>query len=197
METKETTPEWSYIFDAENLEGLQTVSLEPSEEEKQRLARRLGIPALERLKADLRLENTQGGRAVHVSGKFQADILQNCVVTDEPIKTRIEENFEAWFADESHAVPLARARQKKLLEKGSREVQMIEEHEDPETMTDGQIDLGELVTQYLSLAINPYPRKEGAHYKSAGPDENEAASLSFKNPFAALKDWKTRAGKKE
>ena len=59
----------------------------------------------------------------------------------------------------------------------------------PEAIIDGYIDAGELVTQYLSLALNPYPHAEGVKYE-LGDDNEEAIKPKLDNPFAALKEWK-------
>ena len=72
------------------------------------------------------------------------------------------------------------------------ETPIINEQEDPEKIIGGKIDLGEVVTQHLSLAIDPYPHKEGVKYEY-GDDEPEKVPEAFKNnPFAALKDWKSK-----
>jgi hypothetical protein len=48
----------------------------------------------------------------------------------------------------------------------------LDESEDPEPVIDGKIDAGELVAQYLSLAIDPYPRLEGEEYGGEGEAES-------------------------
>jgi hypothetical protein len=55
------------------------------------------------------------------------------------------------------------------------------------------IDVGELAAQYLSLAIDPYPRSITARNMPEG-NETVITAGERPNPFAALKDWK--AGKK-
>ena len=58
-----------------------------------------------------------------------------------------------------------------------------------EPLEGDEIDLGELLVQHLSLALDPYPRLEGA--ESLLP-EYRTATLS--SPFAALKDLKKTDG---
>lgn len=191
------TSEWTHMFNTQKIDESASVSISPDDETRIRLAKRVGVLSLDSLKADIKLENEQGGRVVHVTGKITADITQNCVVSMDPIKTHIEDEFEAWFAGEGQAVSLAKARQKKMIEKGNREMPVIEERDDPEAMIDGKIDLGELVTQHLSLSIDPYPRAKEAHYEIGDDTPNAATGVSFKNPFAALKDWKAKTTPKE
>ena len=81
----------------------------------------------------------------------------------------------------------ARARHERDKDRGVEERPMLEEHEDPEPIVDGRINLGELVTQYLSLAIEPYPRSEEAKKIL---EENNNSMPARENPFAALKTLK-------
>ncbi len=137
------------------------------------------------------LNRDSGSQTVHVSGELKAQIRQNCVVSMEPVASEIHEKFEAWYADSEQVVSLKKARRDKQVEKGRSELPILSEQEDPEPVVDGKIDIGELVTQYLSLGVNPYPHAEGVEHKEvveAGGDE-EAEKIR-KSPFAALKDWK-------
>jgi len=52
--------------------------------------------------------------------------------------------------------------------------------EPPETLVDGVVDLGVVATEFLMLAIDPYPRKPGAVFE---PPQNPDAGS---HPFAAL-----------
>jgi hypothetical protein len=45
-----------------------------------------------------------------------------------------------------------------------------------------------VVSEHVALAIDPYPRKEGAAFGER--IESSAADDKRPNPFAALKDWK-------
>ena len=189
-DTNLLTPEWSHMVSGSDIsEGPLDITITPNEAQRADLAKRLDIVSLDTLEAHLHFAQEQGSPTVHVTGTLTADITQNCVVSMEPVKTHIEENFESWFIDEEQTVPLARARKEKLLQKGQTEVPMLEERDDPETMIDGEIDAGELVAQNLSLSINPYIRAEGVEFES-GDDPADKSSLSFRNPFAALKDWR-------
>lgn len=186
-------PEWSYMVDEDKAgTEIQDVKISPSAAEKQALCERLGLLSLETLEAELHLSRTAGNMVVEVAGVLKAELSQPCVVTLDPVHSVIEDRFDAWFADADKAVSLAKARREKRSKKGGGEMPMMEEHDDPEPIVNGQIDLGELVTQYLSLSLNPYPHAEGAV-----PDGDERAILQEtaperRNPFAALKDWKAK-----
>jgi uncharacterized metal-binding protein YceD (DUF177 family) len=125
----------------------------------------------------------ENGRVLHITGRFTADIVQNCVVTLEPVKSHLEDDFESWFADPGQAVSFARARHEKQKLQGESERPMLEEYEDPEPVIDGRINIGEVVAQYLSLAIDPYPHAEGV--ERVGQDDEQKKEAD--NPFAKLK----------
>lgn len=186
--------EWSFPVEAEKISDKPyVVSIKPTADEKKRLAQRLNIKSLESLSAEITFNRQPGKMSVHAAGAFEAEVKQDCVVSGKPVITQINEKFDAWFADKSKTVPFARARQDKMMEKGNLEMPILDEAEDPEPIVDGIIDAGELVTQFLSLSINPYPHAEGVHYEH-GDESEKGPSLKLDNPFAALKDWK--GGKK-
>lgn len=185
--------EWSHWFDADTMDdGRTKLSIEASEEQRASLKSRLDVQDIKSLTADLTLDKVQGGNTIHIVGTFTADIEQECVVSGDPVHTKLTEGFEAWYADYDSAIPLAKIRQDKIIEKGGREIKMPEEYESPEPFVDGKIDLGELVVQHLSLAINPYPHAEGVVYEKG--DDNIQKPVKLKNPFAGLKEWKDKFG---
>jgi uncharacterized metal-binding protein YceD (DUF177 family) len=71
---------------------------------------------------------------------------------------------------------------------GGEELVSVDEDDPPELVDEGRIDLGELVVEQLVLALNPYPRAEGADFdaKVWGNEEDDDV-VSGSNPFAALK----------
>lgn len=195
--TKEqlTEQEWSHFYDVEDLENKpERLTIEASEEELEDVARRLQIVAIKSAKADLVLKREQGGRVIHVCGTFTTLIVQECVVTGEPIETELCEPVEGWFADKEKTVSFAAVKRDREADKHNNlEVKLMDESEDPEPVLNGAIDLGELVTQHISLALPPFPHKEGVHYEIGDENVqiNEDSPLR-KNPFEALKDWKEK-----
>lgn len=186
--------EWSHYVDADEIDDRPfKVTISPSAEQCEDLARRLEVETVNDIKADLTLSREQGGLVVHVTGKLTANLTQICVVSLDPFENIIEEQVEGWFASKDQAVSFAGAKKEQQVKKSQAEVKILEESEDPEPIIGGKIDLGELVTQHLSLAINPYPHKEGVKYELGDEDEGSRKASSLrKNPFEALKDWKER-----
>ena len=144
-------------------------------EERAALARRFDLLALDRLEAVLELKRAGSG-VVHVAGDLEADVVQACVVTLEPVPARIAERFTADFAAEDN------------LRAGDEEIG-FEDQDPPEPIRNGHIDLGELAAEQLALALDPYPRAPGAAVPEAyapGEAAGEGPAPSI-NPFSILK----------
>jgi uncharacterized metal-binding protein YceD (DUF177 family) len=155
-------------------------TIEASAVERAALAKRLNLVSLDRLTATARFIRPSGSSLIRVTGEFEAQVTQACVVTLEPVKNRIAETFTVHYS----VVPLS--------ETG--EVAVDPEDEDPpEPLDRGGIDLGEAVTQQLAVALDPYPRVRGARLEETGRgrrghDEDD----ELDSPFAALKALKGR-----
>ncbi|MCB9987177.1 MAG: DUF177 domain-containing protein [Rhodospirillales bacterium] len=159
------------------------------------LARRLGVEGVDVLEGETRLRRQPDGMTIHAQGTFRAEVTQACVTTLEPVRDSIAETFEGWYLDESQASSFARARRRQIevdagdLPPEEGEMPVPDEREDPEPVVGGVIDVGELVAQHLSLAINPYPHSAAA--LAAGPVGDEK-SLEKPSPFAVLKALKEK-----
>jgi len=128
-----------------------------------------GLVELPRFEAAFDL--TQHGRGgVHVVGRVQADVVQNCVVTLEPLTSHIDEEVDLVFQPSGEPTPAA----EEVAAEG------VDTDEPPEVLQDGKIDLGALATEFLLLGIDPYPRREGVSFDA--PPAGDPAS----HPFAAL-----------
>jgi uncharacterized metal-binding protein YceD (DUF177 family) len=127
-------------------------------------------------RASFDLSLRSGGR-VHVAGHLTARIGQTCAVTLEPIENDIDENIDLIFAPADEV--------KELFDDLDEEPEDGELPEPPEPIENGIIDLGRLATDVLFLAIDPYPRKEGAVFEA-----RVTAADPGDHPFAALKAFK-------
>ena len=129
-------------------EAVYPIAAKPAERDA--LARRFDLLSLDRLDADVRLNRLAGG-IVRVSGRLNAEVVQACVVTLEPVATRLDLQFTVLYgpADECDDVVI------------DLETELIEPF-------DGDaIDIGEAVAQQLALALDPYPRAAGASIASS------------------------------
>ncbi|HEY4254068.1 MAG TPA: DUF177 domain-containing protein [Roseomonas sp.] len=145
--------------------------------EREALARRFDILAIDDLRAELMLTPAPGGAFV-AEGRLVADVVQACIVTLDPVAQRLE-------------LPLAL----RFIPEGT------DPSEDPEApdeidIEDETIDLGEAVAEQLSLGLDPYPRAPGAALPEelappASPPVPEAEVPPARpNPFAALTRFK-------
>jgi uncharacterized metal-binding protein YceD (DUF177 family) len=137
-----------------------------------RLAERFGLLALDRLTARLRLSRGRAG-LVQVRGHFEAEVVQACIVTLEPVRSQLKEDFALAFGG------LRAARDGEV-------VIGLDEEDPAEELTDGRIDLGEVVAQQLAVALDPYPRAPGAGERFEASDEERSAAKGGNAPFAAL-----------
>lgn len=184
--------EWTYRIEGKDIDTQpKKISLAPEKDEKDKIAERLDLKALEDLEVNLSLQRVGGGNIVKVEGVLNADVIQQCVVSLEPVKKTVQKEFDAYYTNPEEAVPFSSASKKLKMRDEHDEVPMMDEWEDPEWMDDGAIDLGELVVQHLSLGLEDFPKKEGQHFEEG--DEAEMLrqpSDTRRNPFAALQYWK-------
>ena len=184
-------PEWSVLVDAQLVtSNPQKMRISATEDVRKALCVRLDLAVISSLSADVTLHREKGN-VIHVNGLMKANVTQHCVVTMDPVQTQIEQTFEGWYADQDRIVMLAKARHERLGRLTDSEIPILEEKEDPEPLANGMIDIGELIVQSLSLALDDFPRRRGLEETevveiSVGPTESSLR----KNPFEGLKNWK-------
>ena len=189
--------EWSHNFSVEDVDTKPVkTTISAPEDSFSGLCNRLNLCSIETLSADLVLTRNSVNKVIHIEGRINAEVHQQCVVSAEPVAEQVSDTFEAWFAEPSNAVSFTKVKRERDAVKDKNEQPIIEEADDPEEVVDGKIDLGELVTQHLSLSLNPYPRAEGAEHNMQETALEEDDDI-YANPFAALKDWKTSEKKKD
>ena len=149
-----------------------SLGIEADAVERAALARRFGLVSLDRLAAQARFTVARPG-LVRVEGRFEAEVVQACVVSQEPVPAQLSEAFSLSF-DES----------------APEEVGEIDASpgapEPAEPLRGGSIDLGEAVAQQMAVALDPYPRAPGAKVE-LGESEKRRES-----PFAALAALRSR-----
>ena len=197
----------SHPFDTNEMGAQKHVVLRPEQDELDKLAKFLDVKEIASAKANFHLTRANGGNIVKVEGKVQAEILQECVVTLQELKNTINEDFDAYYTDYSQAVPFSAAKKSLFSKYGMSDVPVLDEEEDPEPMKNGVIDLGEIMLQFLSLGIDPYPhapnadeylKKHGIQSADTVQEENsKKADKGRKNPFEALRALKKDADNEE
>ena len=173
--TQRPAPEFSHVVPVESLtDGETVIDIGADADERAALAKRFGLLALDSLTAKVGLTSVDGG-LVRVHGTLAAKVTQACVVTLEPVMTRVEGSFERLYgagAPEEAGGPITDA----------------DAEESPEPFTHGAVDVGEAVAEQLALELDPFPRAPGAAFdgfsngsKSVGDDDTGDAG-----PFAVL-----------
>lgn len=180
-----TQPEFSRVLAVEGLtpDKVRKETIEANAKECAALAKRFDLRELSNLKADLRIRRVEGGDVVRLEGKLTADVVQTCVVSLQDVHAHIEGEFDTFLAEEGkHA-------SKKFGDEA--EFGIDDDDTAPEVITNGQLDLGEIVAQYLSVELDPYPRAPGV---SLAAQLAEAGIEVKNNPFSVLKNLNTGDG---
>ena len=154
-----------------------------TEEERSALSERLQIVRIDRLEATVRAA-VEGPRYYHIQGELTAQIVQACIRTLEPIAQTVETSIDFRLTTDPSCAP----------QEGLEMEFGVED--DLEFVNSNQVDLGELVTQQLSISLDPYPRSDGSEirsiegvevvWNSTAPKEPAAEAPATVRPFANL-----------
>lgn len=173
-------PEFSRLVALEAIGEEETVEqIEAGAAERSALAARFDLLAMDRLAATLRLVRAKGGDLVRVTGQFQAEVTQSCVVSLAPVSSRLEESFALLYSARGEAAP------------AGDEIFVDPDLDDPpEPVPPGGIDLGEAVAEQVALALDPYPRAAGIELDRDRWDGGPGDRQDKPNPFAVLASLK-------
>ncbi|MDJ0826601.1 MAG: DUF177 domain-containing protein [Rhodobacter sp.] len=177
-------PRFSQTLRLADLKGGSAVpvAVEPGPDDRRAIADSLGVRAIRKLRlagaltplgaADWRLDATLG-----------ATLVQDCVVTLEPVTTRIDEPVRRTYLAEPPDLPDAD------------EIEMPED--DSVERLPAVLDLGAVLIEALALALPPYPHAEGAEPLAATFTEPGKAAMSDDDakPFAGLAGLRDRLAK--
>ncbi|HBV00613.1 YceD family protein [Thalassospira lucentensis] len=191
--SKKYTPEFSRIVNTdEQVSKKEKIILEASAQERAALAKRFELVSIDSLTAELTIIAASNGE-VTVRGPMHAQIVQSCVTTLEPVPEMVEDEVKVLFSP--HVSEEDMPSNPDDLEDLS-EDELMALLDQPEPLVDGKIDVGEVVSQFLAVAMNPYPRKDGAELPEAALIEEEADE-ERPNPFAKLAGLKEQLEKKK
>jgi Large ribosomal RNA subunit accumulation protein YceD len=137
------------------------------------LALRLGIPKLYSLSAFLTSLPWRGG-GLKITGPMKAEFDQVSVVSLDTFRTKLEVDVERFFLP-PHKDANAN-------------------EDDVDTIQNGIVDLGEILTETMALELDPYPRKPGEVFE----DVQEDVEPDKITPFTKLSKLKStlQGGKK-
>jgi uncharacterized metal-binding protein YceD (DUF177 family) len=165
MRNASPAPEFSRPLQADRVPRAGSVEkLEAEPQELKALAKRMKLPAIHALTAEIKATPWRGG-GIKLEGHLTADIEQVSVISLESFR-------------ETVSIPVSRY----FLPPGA--VAENEEDDDADPIDGGFIDLGEVVAETLALDLDPYPRKPGEAFAEHVEDDGSAGESQ--SPFAVL-----------
>lgn len=177
-------PEFSRIVNITTLSKEEKpLKITATAQECEAIAKRLHIHQLEKLEASLYVKSNPQHTIFTVLTHLKADLTYICSLTLDPFKDHIKEDF-SFKLGQTNQIPSS-------LEE---EIIFNPEEEDIEEIVDssGNIDLGEIMVQYLSLFLDPYPRSNTANQKSFKYEASSPKDHPKENPFSKLSMLKTK-----
>jgi uncharacterized metal-binding protein YceD (DUF177 family) len=143
------TPEFSRPVRLDELSAQERIyEIEANPTERAALAQRFALQEIGKLVATVGIRNERGGQGVRLKARFEAELVQTCVVTLDPVPARIDSTFEVVYdrstKDVGHEVVVDRSDVDVLPLEGE------------------TVDIGEAVAEELALSLDPYPRVPGA-----------------------------------
>lgn len=158
------------------------VVIEADSRQRAALAREHGLLDVRSWRADLLVEPWKRN-GVKVSGRVVADIVQECVVTLDPLENRIDEAVEGVFLPEDSKLG------RLGLESAGEILVAAEGPDSPETFAGDKIDVGAFAEEFFGLAIDPYPRKKGVEIAPVVADDgSDEADGPLQQKLKALRD---------
>lgn len=154
----------------------RSLSVKADAEQLAALAERFGVDEVTGFSAEILAKRFRGG--VRVTGLLEGGVVQPCVVTGEPVASRIEEEVDRAFLSGRDAAAEATP--------GAEIFVDLEQEDFPDWYEGNELDLDAVLMESFALAIPLYPRAPGAALpEDAGEEDEEETS-----PFAALKALK-------
>jgi hypothetical protein len=154
------------------------VVLAANETERAAIARWSGIVSLEAFEARVDISKLAPNR-FGLSFHLTANVTQSCVVTLEPVRSRLDRRFSRELHFNG---PL---RHKQVSEEPGPDLVLESEEEGPEEIESLHYDLAGPALEEFVLSLEPYPRCPGVEF-SPRTDAQERPE----NPFAVLKTLK-------
>ena len=146
------TPELSRPIKVKALPA-EPVTVEADVAEREALASRFGLSAIDSLRAEIDLK--MRGNGIRATGILNSAFHQACAISGEDFPVVIDEALDLRFV-ESETLALAGTEEEEI------EVELDAEDCDDIEYSGDTFDLGEAVAQTLGLAIDPYPEGPAA-----------------------------------
>lgn len=168
-------PDASIRLDSMPITG-RDLALTVDKPERDHIADDLDIVSLDRLQVKLHAVRFRGG--IRVTGRLEALVVQQSVISFEPVTQEIGEPIDRIFLPGAEKAWSGQADAEVFVD--------LEGDDIPDHFDGNEADLTDLIIETLSLAIDPYPRAPGEALGELGSDGLEEEL----NPFASLKKLK-------
>jgi uncharacterized metal-binding protein YceD (DUF177 family) len=180
INTQNPTPEFSRILKVSSLNNTVDYEFEevPSEEETNAMAELFDVVSIRKMRFTGAISPYEDEGWL-LEGKLGVTVSQNCVVTLERVRTRLDLDVRRIFT------PMA--------EPDENEITLDASHNDELEPLGKEIDLGLVAMETLALAIPEYPRIEGAELPESIFSPPDASDIEEEAPkafagLAALKE---------
>jgi uncharacterized metal-binding protein YceD (DUF177 family) len=182
LTTSADNPDFARVVAVGGLRRPLPFDFAPDEREAAALARLLDARSVRKMRFQGELRPEGAGFALE--GRLGATVVQTCVVTLEPVTSRIDAAVRRRFLP---------------ADAPAREVEVgLDDDDEIEPLAD-RIDLGMVAMEALALALPAYPRHPDAALEaSAAPEgEAEAGEQEGEHPFASLAAYRERLRREE
>lgn len=157
------------------------LAIKPSQSERAAIAEWLGIEGIDALTALVQLTHKGQDRYLY-EASFEAEIVQACVITLDPVRSHISGSFRRIF----RLLPKSAARRRKAVVEPPVVLDLFGGDEDePELLESPVVDLAAALLEELTLALDPYPKSPGASFEAT-----PLAAVPVESPFAVLEKLK-------
>ena len=151
------------------------VTLTAHAEDLDTLASRLMVPSVQSISAEIELyRQIQQRTLIMLQATFTAQLHLQCGVSLEEFPVSMDETLTQQFTT------------KEIIPEG-------EEDDVPEYITDGTLDIADVLLQLVAISIDPYPRKPNIELENLVPNKETVNQREqTKNPFAGLAELKDK-----
>lgn len=155
-----------------------TIDIQATADECKALAKRLDILDVKKLDAhvEIKLAHTSGN--IKIEGSLNAKVVQACTVSFVPVNETILEEFTETLTT--------------VAENLVQEDEITGDDDIPVDLIEGDsFDVGEIVSQWLTLLLNPYPRSDAPVFEHSETEKTPEGEPTH-TPFSVLEQLKNK-----
>lgn len=151
----------------------KTIKIEADDAERAELATRFELVSVEVFFAEILVRPLPKGKFFILEGKYEAKIVQNCVISLQPFESSVKGSISRRFG----SAPPIEEDVEVLIE--------LDEEDPPEPLDEGRIDVAEAIAEEFGVNLEPFPRSPGSDFEGYQVG-NENEKVEKAGPFAAL-----------